>query len=396
MNAESKVEAAYADNKLDNKLDNKPDNKRVFSPLPQQIQASNMAAEFFTRFHYKAMPLDDAMSEKIFDRYLKSMDADKIFFLQSDVDRFSESRTKLDDAILSQDLTVPFAMFNLYHQRFKERLNLARELLNTEFDFTQKEDYRYAREKEAWPQTEEAMRDLWRQRVKNDILRLKLAGKELPAIKTTLDKRYENLLKQVNKVKNEDVFQRFMNAYAMSVEPHTNYLGPRAAEDFDMAMRLSLSGIGATLQDRDEMATVRELVPGSPAALSGKIKVGDRIVAVGQGEKSVPIDVMGWRLDDVVDLIRGPKGTTVVLDILPADAMPDAAHKIVVLVRNKITLEQQAAKKTIQEVSTAAGIRHIGVVTLPGFYQDFDARRKGDKDFKSATRDVARILAELK
>ncbi len=367
-----------------------------FQPLPQQIQAANMTAEFFTRFHYKATPLDDAMSEKIFDRYLKSLDGDRIFFIQSDIDQFSAARNKLDDAILGQDLTVPFAMFNLYHQRFKERLTFARELLSTEFDFTQKEAYRYQREKEPWPQDEAQMRDLWRQRVKNDWLRLKLAGKEAAAIRTTLEKRYDSTLTRMNKLKSEDVFQLFMNAYAMSVEPHTNYLGPKAAEDFDIAMRLSMSGIGATLQDRDEMATVRELVPGSPAALSGKLKVGDRIVGVGQGAGSTPVDVMGWRLDDVVKLIRGPKDTTVLLDVLPADAGPDGAHKTVVLVRNKITLEQQAAKKSIQEVKTAEGTRRIGVIALPTFYQDFDARRRGDKDFKSATRDVAKLLGELK
>lgn len=367
-----------------------------FQPLPQQIQAANMTAEFFTRFHYKATPLDDAMSEKIFDRYLKSLDGDRIFFIQADIDRFSAARDKLDDAILGQDLSTPFAMFNLYHQRFKERLNYARELLSTEFDFSQKEAYRYQREKEPWPQTEDQMRDLWRQRVKNDWLRLKLAGKEPAAIKSTLEKRYESTLTRMNKLKSEDVFQLFMNAYAMSVEPHTNYLGPKAAEDFDIAMRLSMSGIGATLQDRDEMATVREMVPGSPAALSGKLKVGDRIVGVGQGANSTPVDVMGWRLDDVVKLIRGPKDTTVLLDVLPADAGPDGAHKMVVLVRNKITLEQQAAKKSIQEVKTADGTRRIGVIALPTFYQDFDARRRGDKEFKSATRDVAKLLGELK
>ncbi|MFA9273632.1 MAG: carboxy terminal-processing peptidase [Candidatus Aquirickettsiella gammari] len=367
-----------------------------FQPLPQQIQAANMTAEFFTRFHYKAVPLDDAMSEKIFDRYLKSLDGDRIFFIQSDIDQFSAARDKLDDAILGQDLTTPFAMFNLYHQRFRERLTYARELLNSNFDFSEKEVYRYQRDKEPWPQSEAQMRDLWRQRVKNDWLRLKLAGKDAAAIKTTLEKRYETTLTRMNKLKSEDVFQLFMNAYAMSVEPHTNYLGPKAAEDFDIAMRLSMSGIGATLQDRDEMATVRELVPGSPAALSGKLKVGDRIVGVGQGVGSTPVDVMGWRLDDVVKLIRGPKDTTVLLDVLPADAGPDGAHKTVILVRNKITLEQQAAKKSIQEVKTAEGTRRIGVIALPTFYQDFDARRRGDKDFKSATRDVAKLLAELK
>ena len=174
-----------------------------FSPIPAQVQAANMAAEFLTRFHYKPMPLDDAMSNLIFDRYLKSLDADKIFFLQSDIENFNPARTKLDNAILSGDLTTPFAMFNLYHSRFKERLTYAREILKSDFDFSKEESYLYQREKEPWPATEEAMRDVWRQRVKNDWLRLKLAGKEDRAIRTTLDKRYETTLSRMNKLKVE-------------------------------------------------------------------------------------------------------------------------------------------------------------------------------------------------
>jgi carboxyl-terminal processing protease len=375
---------------------NAPASNVMFKPLPQQVQAANMTAEFLTRFHYKATPLDDDMSQKIFDRYLKTLDGEHVYFLQSDIDQFADARTKLDDAILGQDLSTPFAMFNLYNQRFKERWTYARELLKNDFDFGDKEVYRYQRDKEPWPASDDAMRDLWRQRVKNDWLRLKLAGKDTAAIRTTLEKRYDNTLSRMKKIKSEDVFQTFMNAYAMSIEPHTNYLGPKAAEDFDISMKLSMNGIGATLQDRDDMATIREMVPGSPAQLSGKLKVGDRIVGVGQGEVATPVDVIGWRLDDVVALIRGPKDTTVLLDVLPADAGPDGQHQTVVLVRNKITLEQQAAKKSIIEVKDGDVTRRIGVIALPTFYQDFDARRRGDKEFKSATRDVARLLGELK
>lgn len=365
-------------------------------PLHQQAQAATFTAEFLTRFHYKPLPLDDAMSQKIFDRYLKSLDPEKLFFVQSDVDQFSAYRTKLDDAIRNDDLSAPFSMFNLYQVRLRERLTYAKELLSQNFDFTSKESYRYAREKEPWAQNDAALRDIWRLRVKNDWLRLKLAGKDDKSIRSTLEKRYDYTVTRIQKLKSEDVFQLFLDAYATSVEPHTNYLGPKASEDFDIQMKLSLVGIGAVLQERDEMTTIRELVPGGPAALSGKLKVGDRIVGVAQGEKGAMTDVLGWRLDDVVALIRGAKDTTVVLDVLPAEANPDAPHQVVSLVRNKITLEQQAAKKSVLEVKTADGTRRIGVIALPTFYQDFDARRKGEKDFKSATRDVARILAELK
>ncbi len=251
------------------------------------------------------------------------------------------------------------------------------------------------REKAPWAKSEDEVRDLWRKRVKNDWLRLKLAGKEEKAIRETLDKRYENYVTRMKKLNNEDVFQMFMNAYATAIEPHTNYLGPRSADNFDIAMRLSLEGIGAVLQSRDDYTVIREVVPGSPADKSGKLKVGDRIVGVAQGQGAFT-DVLGWRIDDVVQLVRGEKGTTVRLDVIPGDAGVDAKHVTVSMVRKKISMEEQAAKKSIIQVKENGVKRRIGIISLPTFYQDFEARRKGDKDFKSATRDVARILGELK
>jgi carboxyl-terminal processing protease len=187
-----------------------------------------------------------------------------------------------------------------------------------------------------------------------------------------------------------------MDAYTTAIDPHTNYFGVRASEDFDISMKLSLVGIGAVLQDKDEYTTVRELLAGSPAALSGKLKVGDRIVGVGQGENSVPTEVMGWRIEDTVALIRGAEDSVVLLDVLPAEASPDGKHKLISLVRKKISLDKQAAKKSVIELKEGSATHRIGVITLPGFYQDFAARQKGDKDYKSATRDVARLLEELK
>ncbi|WP_377704676.1 carboxy terminal-processing peptidase [Pseudoduganella sp. UC29_71] len=368
----------------------------VVRPQAVQSQAALWASHVMSRYHYKATPLDDAMSEKIFDRYFKSLDGEKLFFVQADVDQFAPMRTKMDDAIMSENLTVPFAIYNLYQQRFNERITYARELLKTKFDFTQDESYQIDREKAEWPKSEAEVKDLWRKRVKNDWLRLKLAGKDDKAIRETLDKRYENYMSRSRKLNNEDVFQIFMNAYAMSIEPHTNYLGPRAAENFDIAMRLSLEGIGAQLQQRDDYTVVREIVPGSPAALSGKLKVGDRIVGVGQGESGSFTDVVGWRIDDVVQQIRGAKDSTVRLQILPADAGPDGKLAQLSLVRKKISMEEQSAKKSILEVRDGTAKRRVGVISLPTFYLDFEARRKGDKDYKSATRDVARLLAELK
>ena len=365
-------------------------------PIAAQAQAALWASKLLSRSHYKALPLDDAMSEKIFDRYFKTLDGEKLYFLQSDIDQFDVVRNKLDDAINNENLTLPFAVYSVYQQRFNERMAFARELIKGKFDFSADETFQLDREKAAWPKTDDEARDLWRKRVKNDWLRLKLAGKEDKAIRDTLDKRYDNYALRMRKLNNEDVFQMFMNAYATSIEPHTNYLGPRSAENFDIAMRLSLEGIGAVLQSREDYTVIREIVPGSPASLSGKLKVGDRIVGVAQGETTAFTEVLGWRIDDVVQLVRGAKDSTVRLDVLPADSGTDGKHVTVSLVRKKISMEEQAAKKSIIEVREGGVKRRVGVISLPTFYQDFEARRKGDKEFKSATRDVARILGELK
>ena len=365
------------------------------TPLPQETQAALLSAEVLSRHHYKQIPLDDVVSAKIFDNYLKALDGDKLFLLQTDIDHFSDARTKLDDAILNQNLSIPFAIYNLYQQRVTERINYARSLLSKGFDFDKKESYQYTRKHAVWPKSVDELNDLWRLRVKNDWLRLKLAGKEDKSIAETLNKRYGNSLDSLAKIKSADVFQYFMTAYAMAIDPHTDYFGMRAADDFNISMKLSLVGIGAVLQDKDEYTTIRELVAGGPAALSGKLNVGDRIVGVGQDNSPV-VEVLGKRLDETVALIRGAEDTTVRLDVLPAEASLDGKHKLISLTRKKISLDKQAAKESILNIKDGSITRHIGVITLPGFYQDFAAHQRGDKDYKSATRDVARLLAGFK
>jgi carboxyl-terminal processing protease len=368
----------------------------TFKPLQQQPLAARLTAKLIEQHHYRPVALDDRLSEKIFDAYLKSLDSDKMFFLQSDIDQWKGSRTKLDDALLTETLDVPFAIFNLYAKRSIERYDFARSLLKDGFDFQQNESFQFNREKEPWAKSETEIRDIWRKRVKNDWLALKIAGKDDKQIAETLNKRYENSVKRINKLKSEDAFQIFMNAYTMSVDPHTNYMAPRTSEDFDISMRLSLVGIGAVLEEKDDYATIKELVPGSPAALSEKLKPGDRIAGVAQGEAGTMTDVVGWRLDDTVALIRGAADSVVVLDVLPAGASPDSQHQRVSLIRKKIKLEDQAAKKSIVPLDDKPGGRRIGVISLPTFYEDFQARQKGDPDYKSATRDVSRLLEELK
>lgn len=364
----------------------------TLKPVEAHALAAQASAELMSRFHYQNVPLDDALSSKILDRYLKTLDPDRVFFLQSDIDTFNSVRLLLDDAIRQQNLAAPFAIYTRYAQRQQERLGEARALLAKGFDFTQNENYQYVRTDAPWAKTGAELQELWRKRVKNDWLRLKLAGKDDAAIRDTLTKRYDQALSNSARIKSDDVFQIFMNAYAESIEPHTSYLGPRAAEDFAINMKLSLVGIGAVLQERDEYVTIRELVAGGPAARSEKIKIGDRIVGVAKDEQTPMADVLGWRVDDVVQLIRGSKDTVVTLDILPADAGPDAKPTRVKMVRDTIKLEKQAAAKSVIE----AGGQKVGVITLPTFYQDVEAKSRADADFRSASRDVAKLIAELK
>jgi carboxyl-terminal processing protease len=368
----------------------------LLKPDVPEAKTAHLAAQLLSHYHYKAVPLDDALSSTVFDHYLKALDPEKVYFLQSDIDRLAVDRTRLDDAILTEDLRVPFEVFNLYERRAVERMTYARRLLHKGFDFERDETVMIDRKDQPWPASEADSLDIWRKRVKNDWLRLRLAGQDEAAIAKVLDKRYDSALKRLGKITSADAFQAFMNAYTMAIEPHTNYLGPRAAQDFDIAMRLSLVGIGAVLTDIDGYATIRELVAGGPAILSGQLKVGDRIVGVAQGAAGPMEDVVGWRLDDTVALIRGAMDSTVRLDVLPADSGSDAPNKTVVLIRNTITVKDSAAKAKVYSVTTGSSKRLVGVITLPSFYEDVDALRKGDKDYRSAARDVARLLADLK
>ena len=262
-----------------------------------------------SRYAYRPRALNDQLSAEVYRRYLDSLDSEKLFFTQGDMNRFAPYRTQLDDAIKNQDLKAAYEIFNLYVKRVDERVAYARALLAKPFDFSAKESWAYDRDKASWATDQAQLNEIWRKYVKNDALRLKLAGRSPDEIRKTLDKRYANLSSRVHELRGDDVFENFMNAYATSIDPHTSYMSPRSAENFNMQMRLSLEGIGAVLQRQDEFVVIRTIVPGGPVSLGGKIKVGDRVVAVGQGDKGPMTDVVGWRIAVVVDLIRGGKGT---------------------------------------------------------------------------------------
>ncbi|WP_334131225.1 carboxy terminal-processing peptidase [Silanimonas lenta] len=365
----------------------------AFAPTADQIGAARMVHGVLSdsRYVYAPRPLDAKLGAVVFRRYLESLDRQKLFFLQEDIDRFKAVAPRFDEAVRGNAMQPAFDIYALYMQRVAERVAFARERLKGEFDFDTDEVWHYKREDAPWARSSIELDALWAKYVKNDWLRLKLAGRSPEEIRRTLDRRYAQLGTRVAKLKPEDAFETFLNAYTTSLDPHTSYMGPRSAENFNMSMRLSLEGIGAVLQTQDDYVVVRTLVPGGPAAKSGRISVGDRIVAVGQGDGPM-VDVMGWRIDDVVQLVRGPKGTRVRLDIIPAAHGLDGEHVLVELVRERVKLEEQAARRQLIE----ADGRRIGVIRLPTFYADFEAKRRGDPDARSATTDVARLLAELK
>ncbi|MES9883661.1 MAG: carboxy terminal-processing peptidase [Sedimenticola sp.] len=364
-------------------------------PSREQQQSALLILRVVDRYHYKEQQLDDAMSSDILDRYMESLDPNKSFFSLKDVERFEIYRSRLDDALRTARLDPPFDIFKVFRQRVDERIDHAMKLLNKEFDFTVDEYYRFDRSEVGWAEDEKVLNGLWRKRVKSDILGLRLKEKPNDEIKETLKKRYLGIQRRTRQLSSTDIFQTFINAYTLSLEPHTAYMSPRVSENFNISMRLSLEGIGAVLSSKDEYTEVRRTVLGGPARLSGKINTGDRIIGVGQGVDGEVVDIIGWRLQDVVDKIRGPKGTTVRLKVLPESEGTDGNSSLVTLVRNKIKLEDQAAKKRIIEGLGNMGPVRIGVIDLPTFYRDFQGQSNGVKDSRSTTADVRKLIAEL-
>jgi len=361
----------------------------------QMTKIAVIVTKVIERYHYKKTPLDDTLSEKVLTRYLEVLDPNRSFFLQDDVDRFAVYHDQLDDELRNGRVKAAFAIFKVYRERVSERIAYALSLLQHHFDFSKSESYRFDRTKEPWPKNREELNDLWRQRVKNDFLSLRLADKKDAEVRDALRKRYEGLERRVGQFDAEDVFQSFMNAYTLSLEPHTSYMSPSSSENFDISMRLSLEGIGAVLRGDNEFTLVQKTVSGGPAELSGQVHAGDKIVGVAQGLDGLMEDVVGWRLQDVVDKIRGPKGSVVRLELIPKSSASAVRHKMVSLVRNKIKLEEQAAKKELIQGLPGMGNVRIGVITIPAFYRDFRGESRGDKDFRSTTRDVRQLLNEL-
>lgn len=355
-------------------------------------RATLIITHIMDEYHYRNKPLDDDLSARILDSYLESLDGNRSYFLAQDIADFARYRHQLDEALAEAQLEPAFEIFRRYRQRVAARVEYARHLLQTEFDFSIEEEYLFDRRAGAWAASPAELDEIWRKKVKNDYLMLLLADKEHNEIKDLLDKRYARLQTSAWQIKSNDVFQSFINAYTSAIEPHSYYFTPRSSENFDITMKLSLEGIGAVLRAENEYTVVQKIIPGGPAEHGGELRTEDRIIGVGQGLQGDLTDVVGWRLDDVVDMIRGAKGSVVRLEILPERAAAKGLSKIIAITRDEIKLEDQAAKSEIIQLDNGGA---IGVIKVPAFYSDYTAQQAGKQDYRSTTRDVRRLLEEL-
>lgn len=374
---------------------NPEDSTAVLIPQNYFSEEQQLVNTVLSRYHYNKFSLNDSVSAVILERYLKSLDFGKLYLLQSDISNIETLKYKVDDYLLDGKLNLAYDIYNTYRERVNERIDYLTELLKHEFDFSVDEYIELQRDSSKWAVNTAELDDLWRKRIKYDALNLKLAGKDWNSIVETLSKRYENIRKAINQTKSEDVFQLYLNAYTETVDPHTNYLLPITSDNFKIDMTRALEGIGAQLQVEDEYTKVVEVIAGGPAFKSKLIHCDDKIIGVAQGNDGEMVDVVGWRVNDVVKLIRGPKDSVVRLLILEASEGVNAQPKEITLIRDKVKLEDQSAKKQILEINNDKIPYRVGVISIPAFYVDYEAEQKGDRNFKSTTRDVQKLINEL-
>ncbi len=364
-------------------------------PEPQHKRVTQLVAHILGSNHYRKRELDDSLSNELYQNYLERLDYNRMYFLASDIAGFQKNRYTLDDYIQVGHIQPAFDIFKVYEKRFGERLVYILNQLNREFDYTGDEYIEIDRKNASWPKDEAEQQELWRKQLKYEALNLKLAGKDWPGTAEVLRKRYENLKRRVSQYQSEDVYALYMDTFANCFDPHTNYFSPKSFDNFKIAMSQSFEGIGARLQTTNEYTVVAEIIPGGPAEKSKQLFVNDKIIGVSQGADGEIIDVVGWRIDDVVQLIRGKKNTLVRLQLLRAGMAHDAFPDTISLVRDKVNIEDQSAKSETLEVTYEGQPFTFGVINIPTFYSDFDGRRAGIDDYKSTTRDVRRLLQEF-
>ena len=382
--------ALAADKDLDRDIED-------LSPTLQQAIASVNVVQLLSRNHYRKVPMNQEHADKVFQRYLDRLDPNRSFFLQQDINEFEPYRQKLASSLKSGDLKPAFEIFNRYRQRAGER---ARYLLSRVekgikgIDLKTNAELVIDRKDEPWLKNKKEQKKLWDLQLKDSIITLKLSNRTIDEVVEQLKRRNTNLLRRLHQSKNEDAFQTYINSFTSIFDPHTQYFSPQIAENFDINMSLSLEGIGAVLQTEDEYTKVVSVVPGGPADLAGQLKPGDKIVSVAQGKGQLE-DVVGMRLDDVVKLIRGKKKTLVRLEVIPG-ASQSQTPRIYEIIRDKVKLEEQDASSKVIEVKNKGKTRRLGIIEIPTFYIDFRAAQAGDPNYKSTTRDVRRLIEELK
>jgi len=365
-------------------------------PDEQQSLVAKEVVGLIENYNYKKIKLNDSISSLIFDRYIKALDPSKYYFLESDIKEFEANRNSLDDDLRIGDLSAPFYIFNVYLKRYNERVDYSISQIKAKYDFNQNDTYVYDREKMPWTKSTAELNEIWKKRVKYELINLKIAGTEEAKNVETLTKRYTSLKSQAAKFNNQDVFQILMDSFTEAIDPHTNYFNPRNAEAFNQEMSRSLEGIGAVLQSENEVTKIASVMPGGPAFKSKKLNAGDKIIAVAQGANGEFEDIVGWRIDNAVSKIKGPKGTTVRLKVIPVGQELSSKPQIITLVREKIILADQSAKKTVKTVESDGKPYKIGVIKIPAFYADFKAANAGDPNYKSTTRDVKLLIDTLK
>ncbi|MBC3787624.1 carboxy terminal-processing peptidase [Spirosoma utsteinense] len=365
-------------------------------PSISQEKVETLVAKLLTTYHYRKVRLNDSLSSVVWDNYLKEVDNNKTYLLASDVAGFEKYRYQIDDALINGDLTAAYELYNVFRKRFLERSEFIKQEIKKPFAFTADETFNTDREKAAWPKTVEEQNDLWRKILKNQALELKLGNRKDSVVTATMNQRYANLDKAINRIKGADVFQLYMNSFAEALDPHTNYLSPTNADRFNQEMSQSLEGIGAMLQEDGEYIKITNVLPGGPAFKSNLLKTNDKIAGVAQGDNGAIVNTMNWQVDEVVKLIKGPKGTIVRLQVISPNALAGAPPKEIRLVREKIKLEEQRAKKEVIEVTDNGKAFKIGVINVPMFYRDFEGARKREEGFSSTTSDVKKFIEELK
>ncbi len=364
-------------------------------PDEKQALVCREIVTLIEKYNYKREKVNDSISSLVLDKYIKDLDPYRYYFQAQDIKEFEKYRYRLDDDFRAGDLNAAFYIFNVYLKRYNEFIGYALGEVKTKFDFNQNDTYTFDREKKPWASSVSELNDIWKKRVKYELVNLKIAGTADDKNVETLTKRYTNLKSQAAKINNQDVFQMVMDAFTETIDPHTNYFNPVNAQAFNEDMARSFEGIGARLQLENEVLKISEIIPGGPAFKSKQLSAGDRIVAVAQGSSEFE-DIIGWRIESSVAKIKGPKGTKVRLKIIPVGQEMSAKPVIVELVRERIVMEDQSAKKKVKTVTSDGKTYKVGVITVPGFYADFKAARAGDPNYKSTTRDVKLLIDTLK